>query len=70
MSKYAQQLEFLVLVNSIKIKAMIDSGAHSDFVSENCVWKNGLGITDKEEPYQVRVYDGTVSKNNYVKLET
>ena len=70
MSKYAQQLEFLVLVNGVKIKVIIDSRVHSDFVSENYIWKNGLGITDKEEPYRVRAYDGIVSKDNHVKLET
>ena len=49
---------------------MIDSGAYANFISKDCVEKQGFETRQKEDPYPVRVYNGSINKDGRVEQET
>ena len=45
---------------------MIDSRAHANFISKDCVEKQGFETRQKEDPYPVRAYNGLINKDGRV----
>ena len=69
-SEYTHHLEFYVVVEGRQIKAMIDSGAYANFISKDCVEKQGFETRQKEDPYPVRAYNGLINEDGRVEQET
>ncbi|KAL2013107.1 hypothetical protein VTN00DRAFT_632 [Thermoascus crustaceus] len=67
-----KQLVITVKINGKKARAMIDSGAIGNFVSNTFVTRNGIPFTGKKEPYQLSTVDGSASSygGGWVQMET
>ena len=59
-----------VVLKGIKLKAMVDSGVHGNFISPTIVLEHLLPTEVKGEGYYLVLADGKLSANRTVDVET